>query len=168
MQTNRLLALALLVAGTIGCGGADSGGDGSGEIIISGAVYVDFHTDSPCHVRDAPQELSGVTVKFRGPQGESLGDGLTGPVGFMLLEFGEGKRGWTHPGCRYFASYSASVAPAASYEASFESPQRQNLGAGSWFTGVEDLEAQVISHEELEGAGFGWDFEADPSYVVGH
>jgi hypothetical protein len=41
-------------------------------------------------------------------------DVATGPIGFMLLPFGEGNRGWTNPGCRFFAPYSAPVVRAAS------------------------------------------------------
>jgi hypothetical protein len=167
VHTIAVVAFALLATSFIGCE-ANSGGDGAGEIVTTGAIYVDFHTDSPCHVRDAPRELSGVTVRFRGPDDESLGEGTTGPIGFTLLAFGEGKRGWTHPGCRYFSTYSAAVARAASYEASFQSPEQQMIGAGSWFTGVADLQPQLTSHEELEAAGFEWNFEAESSYVVGH
>ena len=167
MPTINVVAIAVVLASAVGCG-ADTAGDASGEIAITGAIYVDFHTDSPCAAADAPAELSGVTVGFRGPDGELLGEGMTGPIGFNLLDFGEGKRGWTHPGCRYFAPYSATVTRAASYEVSFRSPPPEIEGAGSWFTGVEDLQSQVISHEDFEATRFAWDFEADPSFVVGH
>ena len=168
----RTIALAgLLVSLSTGCG-AEIVPDGrpadTSKVEITGAIYVEFHTDSPCRLADAPAELSGVAIQFRDPDGTQLGEGLTGPIGFQLLSFGEGKSGWAHPGCRYFAPYAAMLDRARSYRASFESPPQNMVGAGSWFTGVSDLEEQVISHEELEANGFEWDFEAEPSYVVGH
>jgi hypothetical protein len=161
-----LLLTGLFVAAA-GCA-PGAGDDVAGDLVIFGALYVDLHNDSPCVVSDAPPELSGVTVSFRGPDRRLLGEATTGAIGYSLLEFGEGKRGWTHPGCRYFAPYSATVARSESYEVSFRAPPPRAFGGGSWFSGVEELESDVITHHELEASAFAWDFEVAPSYVVGH
>lgn len=162
-RATTLLALVLAAAAC-----TLSGEDASREVTIRGALYVELHIDSPCAVAHAPREISGVTLIFRDQDGAVLGEGATGAIDYRLLQFGVGKRGWTHPGCRYFAPYSATVARAASYEVSFSAPPPGGAGNGSWFTGVEDLRPQTISHEELEVAGFFWHFDIEPSYEVGH
>ena len=152
----------------VGCLATPGTGTGS-AVEMSGVLFVDMHVDSPCNALEAPPELAGVTLTFRGPDGERVGEAVSGPIGHRLLEFGEGKDGWQHPGCRYITPYSVNLPKLDSYSVTFD--EAAGLGPdemGAGFTGISDLGEQVISYAELEANGFAWDFEVQPSYVVGH
>ena len=138
------------------------------RVSVEGALFLDLHVDSPCATSDAPPELAGVRLTFTGPDGEALGEAVTGPIGHEPLEFGEGKDGWQYPGCRFVSLYSASLSRADSYTVAFRAVARPGQEAGVGFTGIDELGEQTIAHEELEANAFAWDFEVGPSYVVGH
>jgi hypothetical protein len=159
-----LRLICVLVTAVAGCAGTNSGDED--EIVVAGAIYTDFHVDAPCALNAAPAELSGVEVTFRDAEATALGQTATGAIEFQPLDFGEGKVGWTHPGCRYFAPYTATVARAESYTVSFKAPPARVLPGGGYFNGVESLESRTIQHADLEAAGFVWNFEAPPEFVV--
>jgi len=165
MKSLALIVQLCLVVGGCAMGPAAGSID---RVSVEGALFLDLHVDSPCATADAPPELAGVTLTFTGPEGESLGEAVTGPIGHEPLEFGEGKEGWQYPGCRFVSLYSASLSRADSYTVSFRAAARPGQDAGVGFTGIDELGEQTIAYEELEANAFAWDFEVAPSYVVGH
>ena len=160
-----VLAFSLAVVALIGCDFARE--SPSDQIGISGALYVDFNVDLPCAGQQGPDELSGITLTFTDATGATLGSALTGPLQVHELQPGQpGTEGWANPGCRFFAAYSVTSAPAASYRVEFTvAPPRPGPGGG-YFQGVHDLVPQTISHDELRANAFYWSFEVQPSYVV--
>ena len=160
-----VLAFGLAVVALIGCDFARE--TPSDQIGISGALYVDFNVDLPCAGQQGPDELSGIGLTFTDATGSTLGRASTGPLQVRELQPGQpGTEGWTNPGCRFFAAYSLTSAPAASYRVEFTVPPPRPGPGGGYFQGVQDLVPQTISHDELRANAFNWSFEVQPSYVV--
>ena len=131
------------------------------EVVISGALFVDMDFGRTCGQADVPPELSGVTLTFTGPDGEQLGQAVTGGPGAGPVNPGDNRAG-----CRYFTHYSAKLPRSPAYTVGFTPAPRDERG--TYFSGVDELQPQTASWEELESSLFAWDFEVGPSYVVGH
>ena len=139
----------------------------SDRIEISGALYVDFNVDLPCAGQQGPEELSGIDLTFTDATGTTLGRTSTGPLQVRELQPGQpGTEGWANPGCRFYAAYSVTSAPAASYRVDFTVPPPRPGPGGGWFQGVQDLVPQTISHDELLANAFTWSFEVQPAFVA--
>ena len=160
-----ILALGLAI---IALGGCEFGRETpSDQIGISGALYVDFNVDLPCAGQQGPDELSGIALTFTDATGTTLGRASTGPLQVRELQPGQpGTEGWANPGCRFFAAYSVTSAPAASYRVEFTVPPPRPGPGGGYFQGVQDLVPQTISHDELRANAFVWSFEVQPAFVV--
>ena len=159
-----VVALGLTTAALLGCGVS---GETSDHVRISGALYVDVIVDAPCAEQQGPGELSSVVLTFTDATGAGLGRGVSGPLEVQQLEPGRpGTEGWTNPGCRFFATYVATVTTAASYRVEFSAPPPKPGPAGSYFQGFHELEPQTVTHDELRANAFTWSFEVQPSYVV--
>jgi hypothetical protein len=157
-----ILVLGLAI---IALGGCEFGrGSPSDQIAISGALYVDFNVDLPCAGQQGPNELSGIDLTFTDGTGTTLGRASTGPL--QVRDLQPGTEGWANPGCRFFAAYSVTSAPAASYRVEFTVPPPTPGPGGGYFQGVQDLVSQTISHDELRANAYVWSFEVQPSYVV--
>jgi hypothetical protein len=137
------------------------------EIEISGALYVDLNVDLPCAEQRGPNELSGIVLTFTDATGTILGSASTGTLQVRELQPGRpGTEGWANPGCRFFAAYSVTSVPAASYRVEFTVPPPRPGPGGGYFQGVQDLVPQTISHDDLRANEFLWSFEVQPSYVA--
>jgi hypothetical protein len=150
------VAASLVLA--VGCGGP-GGGAAPSEVTIRGVAFSDHRVDLPCDEQaeadGRPEELSGIELRLSDGDGKPLGYAVTGPLEWAPLDYG----------CRFFAAYSVALPAAPAYRVEFDPPAPREFGGG-YFEGAELLEPQEISHEGLRKAGFEWNFEAEPSYVV--
>ncbi len=164
----RWLVPSLVVSGLVvaSCVSAAPPAIEPDQVQVQGALYLDLHVDSPCDTSEAPAELAGVTLTFRSPDGATA-QTQTGPIGYQLLQFGDGKSGWRYPGCRYFSSYEIVLPHAESYSVTFEDADPAN-DDGVGFVGISQIGEHEISFRDLESSSFAWDFEVEPEYVPSH
>jgi hypothetical protein len=127
------------------------------RVAIRGSVFTDFRV-GPCGDANpmSPDELSGIKLTFSDASGILQGGTLTGPLRTEPIP----------DGCRFLADYQVVVPQAASYRVEFDPPQPRTLPGGGYFAGAEQLEPQEIRYEQLAAAGFEWNFEAQPGFVV--
>jgi hypothetical protein len=148
------LAFVLLLLSIGACGNTERA---PARVTISGAVFTDFRT-GPCGEEGAmrPTELSGIALTFTDDSGDQVGGTLTGPLRTEPIA----------DGCRFLADYEIVLPPAAGYRVEFDPPEPRTLPGGGYFDGAEQLVAQELRYEQLAAAGFEWNFEAPPGFVV--
>ena len=148
------VTVALLILSVGACGSPERE---PARVTISGFVFTDFRM-GPCGAEGAmrPAELSGIGLTFSDASRLHLGGTVTGPLRTEPIA----------DGCRFLADYQIVVPPATSYRVEFDPPQPRTLPGGGYFDGAEQLVAQEIRYDQLAAAGFEWNFEAQPGFVV--
>lgn len=134
-------------------------------VVINGSIYTDFRIDLPCEQQTAPTELVGVILTVRDGSGEVIGQAATREVVGIELPRTPETQAWANGGCRFAAPYTVAVTKSEAYAIAF-TPADLGNRPGTGFTGVEDLEPQTLTHEELAAAQFVWTFEASPTFAV--
>jgi hypothetical protein len=147
-------AFVLLLLSVGACGSTERD---PARVTISGVVFTDFRI-GPCGEEDAmrPDELSGIELTFTDGSGAPLGGTLTGPLRTEPIA----------DGCRFLADYQVVVPPATSYRVEFDPSEPRTRPGGGYFDGAEQLVAQEMPYDQLAAAGFEWNFEAQPGFVV--
>lgn len=158
MPSTRCLpvAVVLLLVSVGACGSAERA---PARVAIGGAVFTDFGMGACGEVEQRqmhPAELSGIELTFSDGSKALLGRTLTGPLRTEPIP----------DGCRFLADYQVVVPPAAGYRVEFDPPEPRTLPGGGYFDGAEQLEPQEIRYDQLAAAGFEWNFEAQPGFVV--
>jgi hypothetical protein len=148
------VAFVLLLLSVGACGSTDRD---PARVTISGAVFTDFRI-GPCGEEGAmrPDELSAIELMFTDGSGVTLGGTLTGPLRTEPMA----------DGCRFLADYQIVLPPATRYRVEFDPPEPRTLPGGGYFDGAEQLVAQELPYDQLAAAGFEWNFEAQPGFVV--